>query len=265
VLQHRATPDHYRVDRLDMADDKDSSFAVARYDAMCRAIAEAHRVDEVKNLRDQAAALQAYARMAHNYDAEKRCAEIRLRAERRAGELLVAMDKAKGGRPSKTGAATEPVSTIADLGITKKQSSTWQRLADVPEGRFETLLNRETAKLPPTAHNIIGEDARLNLEADLNERYGSLSEEELKAKLTGLPKGFEECFWNVANMDKVTGMRPSDPKPSVETLQAAEQALGDFLARFTGPGFKKGSRVSKLIEEARSVVGYMIGAGSTRH
>lgn len=65
-----------------MADDENTVFPIARYDAMCRAIAEAHAVDEVKDLRDKAAALQAYARMADNREAETRCAEIRIRAER---------------------------------------------------------------------------------------------------------------------------------------------------------------------------------------
>src|SRR5207245_1566762 len=52
-----------------------------------------------------------------------------------SGELLVEMDKAKGGQPHQksrksTGAKREPVgTTLAELGITKKQSSQWQRLA----------------------------------------------------------------------------------------------------------------------------------------
>ena len=101
------------------------------------------------------ATLQAYARMAGNYEAENRCAEMRLRAERRAGELLAAMDKAKGGQPYQaTGPAARPVETCANLGITKNQSSTWQRLAAVPQERFEMLLTRETTRLPPTARGI---------------------------------------------------------------------------------------------------------------
>lgn len=61
--------------------------------------------------------------------------EIKVRAERRAGELLAAAVKAEGGRPTeKTGSTVLPVSanpppTLSDLGVTKTQSSRWQQLA----------------------------------------------------------------------------------------------------------------------------------------
>jgi hypothetical protein len=66
---------------------------LVRYDAMCRAIEAAHKVDEVKDIRDKAAALEHYARQAMNTDAERQAWEIRLRAERKAGQLLKQMRK----------------------------------------------------------------------------------------------------------------------------------------------------------------------------
>lgn len=129
------------------------SVQLVRYDAMCRAIAEAYEVDEVKDIRDKTMALEAYFRQAKNTEAERRACEIRLRAERKAGELLKAMEKAKGGRPSKTSTAREEVS-VTDLGITHKQSAKWQQLAEVPEEEFEAAL--AAPKKPSTSSIVNG-------------------------------------------------------------------------------------------------------------
>jgi hypothetical protein len=120
--------------------------SLVRYDAMCQAIAEAHRVDEVKDLRDKAMALEQYARQAKNLDAERKACEIRLRAERRAGELLKDMadtgQRATAGEPVKQqmSRGTTSAPTLTDLGISRDQSSRWQKLANVPAREFEAAL-----------------------------------------------------------------------------------------------------------------------------
>ena len=53
---------------------------LARYDAACRAIAEAKAVDEVLLIHDQARAMAAAARIAKNWTTEIDAAEIRIRA-----------------------------------------------------------------------------------------------------------------------------------------------------------------------------------------
>ena len=54
------------------------------------------------------------------------------------------MEINRGGRPPKTGSAARPVSerprTLASYGITKDQSSKWQKLAAIPEADFEEIL-----------------------------------------------------------------------------------------------------------------------------
>lgn len=132
------------------------------YEAACRALAEAKSVDEAKELRDKAEAMRCYAHQAKNRDLEIDATEIRVRAERRLGELLAYQKKTVGlhggGRPLKTSSDMERVSkaTLADAGIDRKLSSRVQKIAALPEGEFEIALDnwrdhtvKHTARIKP--------------------------------------------------------------------------------------------------------------------
>ena len=73
---------------------------------------------------------------------ERRACEIRLRAERKAGQLLSKMEKAKGGQPYQSGGTMGSPKTLKALGVSPDQSSRWQALAGVPEEDFELSANR---------------------------------------------------------------------------------------------------------------------------
>ena len=122
--------------------------ALIRYDAAKRALAEAHRVDEVKSIRDKAIAVQAYAKQAKDTTLITQATEIRMRAERRAGELLRDMAERNERASSKDtlarGRKLQPreAPKLSDLGINKTQSSRWQRLAALPPEDFEHNVRR---------------------------------------------------------------------------------------------------------------------------
>lgn len=120
--------------------------ALVLYEAACTALAECKSVDEVKDWIDRAAAMQAYQRMAKDKRLEVNAAEIRIRAERRLGEMLLEQ-KANGGlNTGAKGIGTSAVPTenrtptLAEVGIDKKLSARSQKTAAIPKPEFEEIV-----------------------------------------------------------------------------------------------------------------------------
>ena len=114
-----------------------------KYNKMKFAIQECYKVDEIKLIRDKAEAYR-YTLIQAKESPEyiKKAEEIKLRAERKAGELLKEQTREKGEYPRKQ--MSEPktfVPTLSDMEITRDQSSNWQRIASIPEEKFEEYIN----------------------------------------------------------------------------------------------------------------------------
>ena len=122
---------------------------LVRYEQARHALAECQRVDEVKDIRDKAEAMAAYARQAKDTEMIQWATEIKVRAERRCGELLrgnVATASERGQQGAKArwdGKSDEPTShaaSLSDMGLTKDQSSRYQSLASMSDDHFETAV-----------------------------------------------------------------------------------------------------------------------------
>jgi hypothetical protein len=117
--------------------------------------------DEVLNVRQCALAAEIYAKQVNDTNAERQIASIRLRAERRLGELLKEMKQTgqrEDGRQTprnrrSTGATVSQPTTLAQIGLTKDQSSKFQQLADVPREQFEEAVSNSSAL--PTTEGVI--------------------------------------------------------------------------------------------------------------
>lgn len=129
-----------------------------KYEAARHALSEAVMFDEVMNIMNVAEQAALYAKQANDNELVEKATEIRVRAQRKAGEML-ALSRERGQRAGqadagKIGAAerwnseSEPATshppTLAEIGITKDQSSRWQSLASMSDEHFETAV--ETAK-----------------------------------------------------------------------------------------------------------------------
>lgn len=190
-------------------------FSVAK-----EALAEARRVDEVLDVRDQAQRMRLYGQQAGDRTVIADANEIISRAERRLGEMLKAAHDAgqisRGGRPSKsnveTGADEEPVFSVRleDIGVSKKLSASSQKLASLDETAFEAAMNSARDKIISGAAAVVNplKDAntaekrakRADREAELGARQMALPVAKFGVILTDDEWDYET--WSENGMDR---------------------------------------------------------------
>ena len=152
------------------------------------AVQAAHDVDEVKDIRDKAQAMAAYAKQANDTELLGWVTEIKVRAERKAGELTREIDRRPGIRTSSHDATRSKEKVLASLGISKQTANRWEKLAAVPETQFEQAIaaakevagvvttaamlraNREPKPVKPKAKNLPPQEAEESNLADELER-----------------------------------------------------------------------------------------------
>ena len=157
---------------------------LVKYDAACRAIAVAKRVDEVKQIRDVAIAMKAYARQANNHDMEADAVEIRMRATRRMDQMRQEQKEtvglAKGTRGSKVkGARVDDKPTLADVGINKALAHEGRKLGALTEHEFEKAVS--------TAREAVGRVVKDALRTDDKKERRAEREVVLAEKIKALP------------------------------------------------------------------------------
>lgn len=157
-----------------------------KYDAACRMLAEAVAVDEVQNIRNQAEAMRAYARQAKDRALEISAAQIRFRAERRLGEIIIAQREtvglAKGGTPYRKSTCADaeqvenaPPPTLEQVGIDRKLSSRAQRMAAIEPVRFEQLLERHREEVLEGNNKVSVDLMRTSAEQEGRDRRRQLA------------------------------------------------------------------------------------------
>lgn len=133
-------------------------------------------VGEAKEIRDRAEALRVYAKTANlTLDMQNLCAEVKILAECKAGAILRDMRKNPGHRFAGCSTMLPPtkIPKLTDLGISRTQSSRWQKMASVPEHLREAHIEqvKENSELLTSAA-ILG----LKRDLDKEERLWKLME-----------------------------------------------------------------------------------------
>lgn len=175
------------------------SGSLAIFSRAAQMLAEADTIQKTKELKSLALTAADFARRkGMGEEAIQHCRGYALEAERRMGEMLAAAELNRGtagqGRPKKGGNAIEPpkdeTPTLAELGVSKRESSEAQALASLPIEAFEEVKSgrkskaqarREVAKkkvvekvaaLPSDKFRIIYADPPWKYGDQLTEDYG---------------------------------------------------------------------------------------------
>jgi len=134
------------------------SNSIATIDRAAKWLAEASSLADIKEIHDIAQAAVEYAKAAKLGDeAAHHASTIKLRAERKAGELLAGLEREQGGSgrfgSSDVGQTESPYAAALDeSGTTRQDAHRWQKVADVPEDAFEEYL----AEAPePTTSGVL--------------------------------------------------------------------------------------------------------------
>jgi N6-adenosine-specific RNA methylase IME4 len=133
------------------------------YQAACRALAEAVRIDEVKNVLDVEVALRICARQAKNRQAEADCVALRMRALRTLDQMRVRQKEsiglAKGGEQyHTTGLSKNPVlPTLAMQGIDKNLAHHARVLGALSDDEFKAAVTDARDKVAHAVRNLVRE------------------------------------------------------------------------------------------------------------
>jgi hypothetical protein len=122
---------------------------LVKLEGAARMLAEVKNIDDAKHIMDLAEAARVYARQADlGLEAQNYAAEIKIRAQRKAGEILQKIDKHEGGRPQVNPFQPERglPPKLEDLGIDYNKSHRWQQVASLPDKVFEAHIEETKAE-----------------------------------------------------------------------------------------------------------------------
>ena len=130
------------------------NMALVQLNAIEHALAQARSISEVIDIRNQAEAARQCFRLAeYGLEMQNNAAEVKLRAERKAGEMLQTMPKAPAGRPASfmenpshdVRDSQEDILTYDELGIEYMQAHRWQLEAKVPQETSRKIPQEATS------------------------------------------------------------------------------------------------------------------------
>jgi len=237
---------------------------LVKYDAACRAVAEAASIDEAKEFRDQSEAMRAYARQAKNKQMEAQAAEIRFRAERRIGELMAAQKDAGHLRPGNpdgfavaNGSERNPLvkpPTLEEVGIDKKTADRARKYAAIPEQEFNGIVGEWRERVEAENARVTVDLLDAGKKAQVRKGKSQEAPEDVgPVEPPNDPYGYAKLT-EAALLETANGLREERDqyKARVERQRSEIADLKQSLKDFSS-GSDMGARLSAKVKELQAV------------
>lgn len=200
-------------------------------------------IDEIKSIRDQASAIQAYLKQSgESLEIQNMAAEIKIKSEKRIGEILQNMENHPPGRKSDLSDMMSPnlPPRLVDLGISNKQSSRWQLIATIPEDDFDQHIEEIKEKGDElTSREFLILAAQIKKDHERRDRIQKSFEEAALVEPDNHTRLLHGDFREVLNEAVVpndsVNLVLTDPMYGREYLHLWDD-LGKFAARILKPG-----------------------------
>lgn len=206
--------------------------AVDLYDAAVHALSQATSLIDAMSIRDRAEALRFLGRQAQDSEAVARAVELRLRAERKLGGMLIELKQQgllnRGGRAGGKGIS------LTEANISRNLSSAAQKLAEYDEDRFEGVIGESLNKI--RAGKAIVVNPLKDLTTEDKKLRRRIREAQLALKQQALPAGkfgviladpeWPDEVWSEAGKDR----SPENHYPLSSIEAIASRPVGDIAA-----------------------------------
>ena len=201
------------------------------------ALSKANTVPEIVEIRDLAETIRHHAkRIGESLALQNTAAEIKLRAERKAGQTLAKTLK-RGGDPKSHDV------TLRDLGISKMQSYRWQTIASVPARPFEEHISMMRNGKELTSSSVLKLSKELVLAKKRQDQIRK--SEKASSHGCGIVTGSNDLLWDRLPDDSVDLVLTDPPygKSSIPCfadlakLAAAKLKPGCLCLAYTGQMF----------------------------
>lgn len=135
----------------------EKKFELVRWDAISREIETAKDIEVLLNMKDKLRAYQVLAEQSRqSAEVQAKIAIYKARADRKCGEWLKENVKQGGehGNQYKKVAKSQDV-TLANIGVSKNESSRLQKIAAIPDKKFEAILLEAEIETKKITNNML--------------------------------------------------------------------------------------------------------------